>query len=199
MNSDVDASLQTKPRSSLIKILSSETFLEKVALLVLTAILSGAVIPLIIKSIDTRREGREAVFRAQAKLYDDISEIVLTYETLALDVSWYGTPAAKNVALQRKAFERYSERVVDLIARWRTQVSRAQTLASPAIGKKIRDFLNDETFPQDTKLNQMWNRCGIDCDWAAQHQENVKKLGNAYALISEIAEDLGLSQSALSK
>lgn len=182
-----------------MNVLSSETFLEKVALLVLTAILSGAVVPLIIKSIDTRREGREAVFRAQAKLYDEISEIVLTYETLALDVSWYGTSKVKNVALQTKAYERYSERVVDLIARWRAQISRAQTLASPDISNKIRVFLNDEALAQDSTMNQMWSTCRTNCDWAAQHQHNIGELGRAYTLISEIAKDLGLSKSELSR
>ena len=177
---------------SFFQVLWSESFLEKALLLVLTAVLSGIVIPLVIKSIDRTREGREALSRSQVKLFEDVSETILTAETLMLDVSWFGTDLAKNGEMQRKALERYTERSVDLIAKWRVQTTRAQTLASPKVAEKLDAFLKRFFFEQDTPMNQLWNKCGVKCDWNPQHQKNEAMLGEANALIIELANDLGL-------
>ena len=185
----------TKQRSALGFLLTG-SFLEKAFLLILTAVLSGVAVPQVVKSIDAAREGRAAVARAQAKLFDDISETVLTYETLALDVSWFGTRAARNQELQRKAFERYSERMVELTARWRIQASRAQTLASPQVAEKIAGLLHKVFIRQDTPMNTMWSSCGAKCDWEQLHVENERMLGEANMLIAEVAKDLGLMRAS---
>jgi hypothetical protein len=56
------------------------------------------------------------------------------------DVSWFGTRHEKNAEMQKKAFDRYTERTVDLIAKWRAQSSRAQALVSPDVSRKLNDF-----------------------------------------------------------
>lgn len=129
---------------------------------------------------------------AQAKLFDDVSETILTCETLMLDVSWFGTPDAKNVEMQKKAFERYTERSVDLIARWRAQASRAQTLASPRVSQKINAFQMRFFIEQDTPMNRLWIKCGTECNWQDQHMRNEVMLAEANALVAELAKDLDL-------
>ena len=132
----------TNPEPPVIrKALTSESFVEKVALLLLTALLSGLIVPLVISSLQATRTRSEAILQAQAKLLEDVSETILTYETLALDVSWFKTKTAQNEDLHQKAFAKYSERVVDLVAKWRAQAARAQTLVSPAVSAKIDGFL----------------------------------------------------------
>src|SRR5258708_6960014 len=131
MSVGMESSQPEGPSPSIVRrVLKSDSFVEKAFLLILTAVLSGLFVPLVIKTVDRAREGREAIARAQAKLFDDASETILTCETLMLDVSWFGTPRAKNVDMQKKAFERYTEKSVDLISKWRAQSSRAQALAS---------------------------------------------------------------------
>jgi hypothetical protein len=183
--------------SALLRVLKAESFIEKVLLLAITAILSGVLIPLAIKSIDSEREGRAALARAQAKLFDDVSETILTTETLILDVSWYGTVAAKNPDLQNKAFERYNARVVDLIGKWRAESSRAQALASPKVSEKIHAFLGRFFVEQDTPMNSLWADCGTSCEpkqWEERHLSNEELLGEANALVLELASDLGLAR-----
>ena len=193
--SDVNKAQPATPRSTVLsRTLASESFIEKVVLLVLTAFLSGVIVPLIVKSIDRARERRESVSRAQAKLYEDVSETILTYETLALDVSWYGMPDARNADMQQKALERYNERTVDLVARWRSQSSRAQTLVSPQFASKLDDFLNDAFVKQDTPINRMWGKCASTCDWTRQHAQSIGMLAEANELIAELGNDLGLSK-----
>jgi hypothetical protein len=195
MSESSGALAPSSKRNSILRTLSSESFIEKASLLVLTAILSGLLVPLVVRSVDRAREGKEAVWRAQARLFDELSETILTYETLALDVSWYGTRDARNAEMQKRAFERYSERVVDLVAKWRSQHSRAQTLASPQIASKIDRFLTTVFRRQDTPLNSLWSTCGVKCDWQTQHDESERVLREANALIAEIGNDLGLSRS----
>jgi hypothetical protein len=179
-------------RGSVFAFVRTESFVEKTFLLVLTAVLSGVIIPLVIKSTDEARAGRAAISRAQEKLFDDVSEVVLTYQTLALDVSYFGTKAVQNPEMQKRAFERYNERVVDLVAKWRVQISRAQTLASASVASKIDGMLTEVFKVQDSPIVAAWSKCGVDCAWEEQHQENERMLGRANALIAELAADLKL-------
>lgn len=177
---------------SALGFLRTDSFLEKSALLVLTAVLSGVIVPLVIKSTDEARAERASISQAQAKLFDDVSEVILTFETLTLDVSWFGSKETKNPEMQKKAFERYNERVVDLVARWRVQASRAQTLASKPVAMKIEGMLVEVFKRQDTPTIAMWSKCGVDCDWTDQHRDNERMLMRANALIAELARDLKL-------
>ena len=179
-------------RRSVFAFLRTEAFLEKTSLLLLTAVLSGALIPLVIKPTDEARADRAAISRAQEKLFDDVSEVVLTFQTLALDVSWFGTKASKNPEMQRRAFERYNERVVDLVAKWRVQASRAQTLASKSTAAKIDGMLIEVFWKLDSPIVAAWSKCGVDCEWEQQHQENERMLARSNALIAELATDLKL-------
>jgi hypothetical protein len=183
---------QQRKRDSLLGFLRTESFLEKTVLLLLTAILSGLIVPLVIKLTDEARADRAAVSTAQAKLFEDVSDVILTFETLALDVSWFGTKVAKNPEMQKRAFERYNERVVDLVVRWRVQASRAQTLASKPVATKIENMLIEVFNKQDTPTVALWSKCGVDCNWQEQHQENERMLVRANALIAELAKDLRL-------
>jgi hypothetical protein len=185
-------------KNALLRVLRSDSFIEKAFLLILTAVLSGLVVPLVIKSIDTASAGRTEIARAKAKLFDDFSETIMSCEALALDVSWYGTTDAKNVDMQIKAFDRYSERVVDLIARWRTLSARAQTLASPDVAQKVDKFQRRFFDEQDSPMVSKWIKCSKtrdSCDWTQQHDTNMGMLAEANELISELGHDLGLSVS----
>lgn len=193
MSQNSDKAEVKPPNKTILQILTSESLLEKVVLLILTALLTGIVIPLVIKSVEGVRAQNEAASRAKAKLFEDVSEIVLTYESLMLDVSWFGTSVAANSEMQKKAFERYTERAVDLTAKWRVQISRARAYVSPTIANKLNDLLTVAFNEQDTPVYEMWRRCGHKCDWDAQHNRSIKVLGQASAAISELVSDLQLS------
>jgi hypothetical protein len=195
-------------RSILRKALTSESFVEKIALLVFTAVLSGLIIPFLLaqynsgasarqKSIDLARSKNDSILQAQAKLVEEFATIILTYETLALDISWYKTRAGKDENLYRKAFERYSDRIVDLLSSWRSLSARSQALTSPSVNAKITGFQVRVFTEQDTPLNALNRGKATEEQWEAQHIKNEEMLSEANALISEIMNDLGLSKSNL--
>jgi hypothetical protein len=193
MASDSETSASsTETSGSLRRVLKSDSFVEKALILAGTIVLSGVLVPLIITRVDSVRVAREGLSQAQAKLFDDVSETILTSETLMLDISWFGTEHAKNVEMQKKAFERYSERSVDLIAKWRAQSSRAMALASPQVSKKLNAFQLRFFQEQDTPTNRQWIKCGTDCDWKQMHQKNELMLAEGNELVADLAKDLGL-------
>ena len=201
--------LQTSDSSNVLsKVLTSEAFIEKTLLLLLTVGLSGLAIPYILNrfnAADTARQKllaeskalQEAIIQAQSNLLNDFSEVVLIYETLALDVSWFGTPSAQNGELQKKAFALYNEQIVDLVSKWRILASRAQTLASPEISQKILNFLDQKVFKeQDTPLVSLYNNNASAPDkWQKQHDINKRILSEANQLIAELAEDMNLKKT----
>jgi hypothetical protein len=193
---------------SIRKALTSEAFIEKVAILLLTALLTGLLTPLIItyfnaraleqqKELEARKARDNSILQAQAKLLDDAADVILTYETLALDVSWYKYLQGANEELHRKAFERYSERIPDLVARWRSLISRSKTLASPAISDKLDEFLKAVFAEQDTPINALIGKKASVSDWEKMHDKSREMLNRANDLIEDLANDMKLSKTNL--
>ena len=188
------------------EVLTSASFVEKFLLLLLTVLVSGLAVPLVLsynavaatqrqKAADAARARDQAILDSQSRLLDDFAQTVLTYETLALDVSWYQTATAREDEMYRRAFARYSERVVDLVARWRALSSRARTLASEAVADKMDAFLADVFQRQDTPIVQLYRKRASSEAWEAQHQASVEMLSRGHGLISELTRDLGLART----
>ena len=99
-----DVSKSEPQKSKIPDVFLSASFLEKLVLLLVTALISGLLVPLVVKSIEATRARNNAILEAQTAFLDDISETILTLETLILDISFYGKHG--NTEMQEKAFER---------------------------------------------------------------------------------------------
>ena len=183
--------------------LTSESFVEKAALLLLTVILSGIAVPLAVnwlnahdaerkKFSDIAKAKEDANIVARHALLNDFSDVLLTYETLALDLSWYRTTGVNDRALHEKAYARYTDRVVELFTKWRVLTSRAQILADPGISKRMESFLKDVFAKQDTPLTQLHTSKASTAEWEAQHIKSESMLGEANKLISDLGAQMGL-------
>jgi hypothetical protein len=194
--------------SVLKNVLTSESFVEKVALLIITALLTGLLLPYALarynngvaarlKAADLARTKNDSIVQAQSKLVEDLASVVFTYETLALDVSWYKTGAGKDEKLYQKAYEKYSDKIVDLLSTWRSLSARSQTLTSPAVSARINDFQVRVFTQQDTPMIALNRRNASEKEWEDQHYRNEQMLTEAHLLISQIMEDVGLSKNDL--
>jgi hypothetical protein len=101
---------------------------------------------------------------------------------------------ALDTAMQHKAYERFSDKVRDLVARWRAHTARAQTLASPAVASRIDKFLTEVFNKQDTPISGMWSRVWIELRVAGSTCPSVAMLAEANRLIAELSTDLGLTR-----
>ncbi len=169
---------------------NTSSFWEKMVLLGVTALISGLLVPVVVKSIDETRARQATVRAAQERLYTDVSATLLTLQTLALDVSWFGTSGSKDVDNQKRAYQRYNERAVDLVAQWRTQIARAQTLATPAIASELNEMLTRYFISQDTPLVRMWAECATQCNWDEQHKKSEEMLATINDYVRKLANDL---------
>lgn len=199
--------------------LGSVSFVEKAGLLLLTALLSGVLIPLCFMYLEARsttreriqaqqaserarqleadRERDKAILEAQSEMLMQFSDVLMTYETLALDVSWYGTPDIDNDAMLAAAYQRYSEQTPELLTRWRLQASRASILVDPLIAQKMSLFLMDVMAEQDLNLNRLYSQGASAPDWQQQHEISNEMLNRANGLFRELAEDIGITRESL--
>jgi len=197
------------------RVLASDSFVEKAGLLLLTVVLSGIAVPIVVnrlnandaarrrqteiadaegrKAVDLARVREEAVFHARLALLNEFSEMLLTYQTLALDVSWYRTSGVNDLALHQRAYSRYSERIVALFATWRVLTSRAQLLAGHDISNLMETFIAKVFQDQDSPMVQLHNAKASATEWDAQHERNMQMLGAANDLILKLGTSMGLN------
>lgn len=183
-------------------------WIEKIGLLLITAMISGVAVPLIMKIISARLEEsrkrvestrirNQAITSAQVKLLEEFSEVALSYETLALDVSWFGCAGSENRDLQKKAFERYNDRLVDLHTRWRTLLIRSRLLTSEETYQTMTKVFEETLLVQDSGIVRKYNESADSASWQRQHDANQEVLAHVNDVIAALAADMKLTKADL--
>lgn len=201
-----DANEKADDDGLISRLFNSVSFIEKVALLLLTILLSGIIVPLGINYLEgqssLRTSVREqaaaraaALLQAQTDLLEQFSETVLTFQSLVLDVSWHGTSDVGSSQAQDKAFARYDEQITVLLTKWRAEASRARLLASAAVGERMSRFLNRVMEMQDTPINRLRKQSADAAEWDNQHAINIVVSDEANDLIAELAIEMGLTRT----
>jgi len=171
------------------------SFLEKVLLLLITALISGLLVPFTANNIQSVKAKNELILQSQSKLLEDVAYNLMSYETLALDVSWYRSSSKiADDAMYQKAYERYSERMADLLVHSRINIIKAKNLASEVISKKLNDFQMKIFQEQDMPINMLYRNHGSIGEWSAMHMVNERMLKEANNLISELTVDLKITR-----
>ncbi len=181
---------------ALREVVTSASFVEKLLLLLVTALITGFLAPAILKTVDDRRSHTASMLEARSKLFDDISDTVLTYETLVLDVSWFGTPDYGDAELQTQAYQRYSAAVPSLITRWRVLISRAGRVAPPSVAVDLQGLLALAFSSQDSPTVRLHKEHASPIQWSAQHAVNERQLDHCNEVLARIANALQLPSSA---
>lgn len=186
----------TKKAGTISQALGSASFIEKAVLLVLTAATSGVLIPYVGDKIQVTKTQNEVVMQAKAKLLDDVTNTIITYQYLAGDVSFYKSDSALvNDKMQAMAFERYSNKVVDLMAQWGVEIAKAKTLVSPAISDKLEKFMDKVLTEQEPKLVMLYSNNAPVEEWIKMNELTGKMYEEAKKLIAELAIDLKLTNA----
>jgi hypothetical protein len=131
----------------------SQDFVEKLALLILAAGISGLVIPLILLLMSAHKAKEQKVHEAflarqakvidaQSKFLDDLSQALWTWRYLTIRVTYYGASdhqqemfvTAKNL---------YDEHIWEGINQVRNEVSRSRRLVSEAAYRRLLTLYSD--------------------------------------------------------
>ena len=183
------------------------SFFEKVFLL----LLSGILIPIVMMFVNAQIEQRqmrlqtqqiqqESLQAAKRELWENITQTFLAYETLALDVSWFGSKLPDNEGQFRKAYDRYNEETVSLIVEMRVQMAQLKALSSKSAADQLFFFYRDEVLEnQDIAIVALEASNAGAVAWDQQHKQNERSLENANLLMTDLAIELGLGAELMSE
>ena len=184
-----------KKKSHLKKVFTGETFLQNLTLLLVTATLSGLIIPRLADENQRTKARNDIIIQSQNKLLEDISKSLITTEALLADISFYGSMEGDNLPILQKAYDRYTDRSPDLLTELRGEVLRAKALSSVDISNKLDHFFFIITDSQDVRTHELFLAKAKPQDWQKFHDKNYSWEIQAEGLILEIANDLKLTRN----
>jgi len=142
----------------------NQAFLEKIVLLVLTALITGFGIPYVLKRVEERklreqkkfeadlaRQGK--IIEAQSKLLDDLSQLLWKWRYLAKKVVYYG--AQENTERYDLARRQYDESVWDILNEFRAEISRSRRLVSEHAYERLDSLYNYVVHDIDVKISDI--------------------------------------------
>ena len=136
-------------------------FAQNVALLGVAALLSGLLVPYILKTVDYRKtiqqKEREAelarqakVIEAEATFLDEISTDLWSWRYLSMKVAYYGAQGADDRYSQ--AEQEYDEKLWDVFNATRNEISRSRRLLSEQAYRELLAVYEDEMVRLDNEI-----------------------------------------------
>lgn len=184
-----------------------QAFLEKIILLVLTALITGFGIPYVLKRVEERRLREQKKFEAdlvrqgkiieaQSQLLDDLSQLLWKWRYLAKKVVYYG--AQENMERYDLARKQYDESVWDILNEFRAEISRSRRLVSEHAYKRLDSLYNYVVHDIDVKMSDIIRTDELDSEKSREIAERFsvevsKKLDDA---IDDLASELNLKVNA---
>jgi hypothetical protein len=146
-------------------------FLEKVILLLLTALITGFSVPFVLKRVEERKARHQKKFEAdlarqgkiidaQSKLLDDITAVLWKWRYLAKKVAYYGRE--ENAERYEGARKAYDENVWDLLEEFRSQISKSRRLISEEAYKGLGDLYKYIVYDIDDEISDLIKEEGLN-------------------------------------
>jgi hypothetical protein len=185
----------------------SQEFIENVGLLVLTASLTGVLVPLIFRRIDERKFQRQKTFEAelarqntiidaQAKFIERLSDSLWEYQLLALVVTYYYL--VDNQEIYNKVAEIYYESTAPALVKIRSEISKSLRLVPLQQYKELKRFYYEELLmiEQEVTTHIEQERRGSSppqSSWSELNQKLAYSLSDRVdKIINDLAEQLDL-------
>ena len=137
-----------------------QAFLQKITLLLLTALISGCGIPYVLKVVDDRKLRRGKLIDSQAKLLDDLTQILWKWRYLAKSVVYYGSRSDKE--RYDAARKLYEESVWALLNEFRTEISRSRRLVSERAFQNLNGLYDYVVHDLDPKITDLISKDIVD-------------------------------------
>jgi hypothetical protein len=190
---------------TIVDVLTGREFLQGLFLLVVTAGLTGLLVPAIKGRLDDRKYRDQKVFEAdlsrqekvidaQAALLKDASEVMWSFYLLSLKVTWYA--ASGNEERFDAAWQEWDEESWLLFGRLRAEISKAHRLTSPTIHAELLN-VHDFWFRKfSLELERMVRRRNLGTDESVDfhnrtYRENTRLIDDA---LTHLAGELRLNE-----
>lgn len=184
------------------QVIANQTFLQNIFLLLLTATLTGLLVPYIKAQVDYKKLVQQKRFEAdlarqakviesQVKLLEDLAQLLWQYEFLALKVSYYKGDDEEGYRQAVKDFDQLSW---ESLIKIRTEVSKSRRLTSNVTYRRLHG-LYEWLIESDEELSFLIeNDKATQEEWNKRHatffDEGARRIDDALKLL---ADDLRLA------
>ena len=184
----------------------SQDLLEKVALLLLTALLSGLLIPYVLKRVEEARRTEQKVLEAdlarqsklieaQAEFLDELTDTLWSWRYLTIRVAYYGQSAQNKYVA---AVSDYEEQIWDVLFKLRKQTSKSRRLVSEETYKRLVELYDRIVGELDPELREAISKLDSSERVAALAKLNERlrwqETKNLDDVIDAIAAEVGLKK-----
>ena len=187
--------------------MNSDSFKEKLLLLIIAAALTGLLAPILSSYIEHRRlqqqklheedQARQTrIVQSQSDLLNKFSDLVIEYEFLAFEPVYYMTWS--DTQRFEATYKQYDERALGYFSKIRGEIYKSKRLVSDTTYKMMLDIL-EELQSLDLRLVQLAKRNG-DLDAWKKFEVELRELMETTtpAKLNQLAEEMKLSANTKS-
>jgi hypothetical protein len=190
--------------SQIGEVVKSPSFVEHALLLILTAVLTGLLVPFInaILADQKFREQRrfEAELARQAKIIDaqnellgELEKIVYGFQLRALALAWYKTQD-KNSAKYQESLKAYEDSSWVFFSDMHTRLGKARRLTSPKVYEELEKFYS-ALRELDSNLVKLVRKDTTEEEWKAFSALIQQSGGQTEHIMNLLAQDYGSSKN----
>lgn len=192
------------------QLLNSKEFIESLALLVIAALLTGILVPLVKLVFDYTNFRKQKLFEdqlarqnniieSQIKFLETISTLLWKFHALIAKVSYYQIHEPgngnKNNDEAKSAAEQYEEHFWELVIQnIQAEISKSRRLVSPSVYEHLKVLYTDVIIKIDKELVSLIENNASGEKWVNFHEDRLKgELVNEIDdTLHTLAEDMGL-------
>jgi hypothetical protein len=177
------------------------SFAENVALLAITAAITGLLVPTVKAVMDQRHfkeqkrydaelSRQSSIIAAQVQLLDDLSTALWEYMLSLIEVSYYEVNG--DDARAERAFTKYEDAVASRFGRMQAEFSKARRLVSPDRYSELQRVYG--TFLElDVSLMELQQSNAEREAWREQHRKAFSAQGPVSEALAHMAEEMRLA------
>jgi hypothetical protein len=181
-----------------IEALKGSEFLRAIILLILTAGITGLLVPVIAAKLSEGNYKRQKIFeaelarqsdilKAQSELLRDLSATIWKLQLMNINVSF--TKMNTDEATYKKAVEQYHLEATELLGQIRAQLSTARRLISKPMQDEMHDLYFDTLLSVDASLEGLIRK-GSKATYQEWSEQHSKSFDLAQARIESVLSDL---------
>ena len=179
-----------------------QNFLRTVLILLLTAALTGLLVPYVKARMDDRKLKDQKRFEAdlarqskmiesQVLLMERLAELLWGYHFSCLEVSYYGMTS--NQARFKTAMEKYDRQSWDYFFKVGTETGKALRLASSDSYTRLKDYYDNWMIKTDNSIASLYAKPATRDEWKQHHHliftEGAERIN---AVLGQLAHELRL-------
>lgn len=186
----------------ILRAIADQTFVRTVLILLLTAALTGLLVPYVKARMDDRKlkdqkrfeadlARQSKVIESQVLLLERLAELLWGFQFSCLEVSYYGMTS--NQARFEAAMKKYDTQSWDYFFKIGTETGKALRLVSNDSHAKLKDFYDSWMINTDNSIARLYAKPATKDDWEQHHHAIFEKgAGRINDVLGQLARELRL-------